>query len=142
MATVLFWEKSGCVNNTRQKQMLRAAGHIIEPRDLLTETWSAEALRAFFGKLPVTDWFNRSAPAVKQGRVMPEAVSEAEALAMMLAEPLLIRRPLMQVGSRRMAGFNPIEVDAWIGLQESVLDDLERCPREHSTLQNACGAHG
>jgi nitrogenase-associated protein len=131
MATVLFWEKPGCVNNTKQKKLLREAGHEVLAHDLLTEAWQAERLRGFFGQLPVAAWFNGSAPAIKQGLVQPEALDEKAALALMLDDPLLIRRPLMQVGARCEAGFDPARVDAWIGLtpQTDKQQDLETCPR-------------
>lgn len=131
MATVLFWEKPGCVNNTRQKKLLREAGHEVIERNLLTEHWDAARLRRFFGTLPVAAWFNGSAPAIKQGQVLPETLSEEQALALMLADPLLIRRPLMQVGERCKAGFDPVRVDTWIGLtpEAAAPADLETCPR-------------
>jgi len=131
MATVLFWEKPGCVNNTRQKKLLREAGHEVIEHNLLTEPWEAARLRRFFGTLPVAAWFNGSAPAIKQGLVLPETLDESQALALMLADPLLIRRPLMQVGERCEAGFDPARVDAWIGLkaQAELGQDLETCPR-------------
>jgi len=131
MATVLFWEKPGCVNNTRQKKLLREAGHEVVEHNLLTEPWQAARLRRFFGGLPVAAWFNGAAPAVKQGLVLPEALNEEQALRLMLADPLLIRRPLMQVGERCEAGFDPARVDAWIGLQAQAAqaEDLETCPR-------------
>lgn len=142
MARVIFWEKPGCLNNTRQKRLLLAAGHQVEARDLLTEAWTAESLRAFFGALPVGAWFNRSAPVVKAGFVDPDALGEAEALALMLAEPLLIRRPLMEVGGRRMAGFDPARVDRWIGLGDTAaVAATESCPREPGPGAAACG-HG
>ena len=53
MATVTFYEKPGCINNTRQKKLLAAAGHQVEVKNLLTEAWQAERLRAFFGDMPV-----------------------------------------------------------------------------------------
>jgi len=131
MATVLFWEKPGCVNNTRQKKLLREAGHEVVEHNLLAEPWEAGRLRRFFGNLPVAAWFNGSAPAIKQGLVLPETLGEEQALAAMLNDPLLIRRPLMQVGERCEAGFDPARVDAWIGLkaQAALGQDLETCPR-------------
>ena len=54
MATVLFWEKPGCINNARQQQWLRAAGHEVIARNLLREPWGAARLRRFFDTLPVT----------------------------------------------------------------------------------------
>lgn len=35
----------------------------------------------------------------------------------MLQDPLLIRRPLLEVGDRREVGFEVDKIDAWIGLQ-------------------------
>ncbi|MEQ1637840.1 MAG: ArsC/Spx/MgsR family protein [Methylococcales bacterium] len=130
MATVTFYEKPGCINNTRQKKLLAAAGHQVTAINLLTENWQAECLRTFFGVLAVRDWFNYSAPAIKYGEVDPETTTEQEALALMLENPLLIRRPLMQVGDIFMAGFDQQVVDNWIGLTEiETTLDLERCPR-------------
>ena len=131
MASVRFWEKPGCVNNTRQKQLLREAGHEVVEYNLLTEAWDARRLRGFFGTLPVSAWFNASAPAVKQGRVLPDRLDEQQALQLMLNDPLLIRRPLMQVGERCEAGFDPARVEAWIGLgaKAGLAEDLETCPR-------------
>ncbi len=132
MATVTFYEKPGCVNNTRQKKLLAAAGHQVIAKNLLTENWQAEHLRDFFGAMAVRDWFNYSAPAIKQGEIDPETQTEQEALALMLENPLLIRRPLMQVGDSLMAGFDQQAVDNCIGLSESgAASDLESCPRTH-----------
>ena len=139
MATVFFYEKPGCINNTRQKKLLAAAGHQVVAKDILTETWQAERLRAFFGELTVRDWFNYSAPAMKHGEIEPDKLTEQEALALMLENPLLIRRPLMQVGDTLMAGFDQQAVDNWIGLQKiETASDLESCPR---TLEKASCSH-
>ena len=67
MTGIVFYEKPGCANNARQKQILKAAGYEIIARDLLCTAWTAAALRAFFGELPVCDWFNRAAPPRKIG---------------------------------------------------------------------------
>lgn len=130
MATVTFYEKPGCINNTRQKQWLTEAGHQVHAKNLLTEHWHPEALRLFFGDLPVKNWFNYSAPAVKHGEIEPDKLTEQQALALMVANPLLIRRPLMQVAERRMAGFDQPTIDKWLGLTLiNTTTDLESCPR-------------
>jgi nitrogenase-associated protein len=72
MATVIFYEKPGCVNNTKQKTLLKAAGHTVNARNLLTEAWTADRLQQFFGQLPVVEWFNRTAPLIKSGEVIPD----------------------------------------------------------------------
>ncbi len=82
MATVYFYEKPGCINNTWQKKLLTAAGHQVVALNLLTEPWQKDRLRAFFGELAVRDWFNVSAPAIKLGEIEPDKLSEQEALAL------------------------------------------------------------
>lgn len=119
MSKITFYEKPGCSGNAQQKQWLRDAGHTLDVRDLLTEPWTRERLLRFLGALPVSAWFNRAAPAVKQGRIDPDALDADSALALLLAEPLLIRRPLMQdADGRCMAGFDTARVHAWIGLAQ------------------------
>jgi nitrogenase-associated protein len=138
MATVYFYEKPGCINNTRQKKLLAAAGHQVVARNLLTEAWQPDCLRAFFGDMAVRDWFNYSAPAIKYGEIEPDKLTEQTALALMLENPLLIRRPLMQVGDTLMAGFDQEAVDNWISLTEiETNQDLESCPR--ALAQPSCG---
>lgn len=140
MTTVYFYEKPGCINNTRQKKLLTAAGHQVIERNLLTEPWQKQQLRSFFGSEPVHQWFNYSAPAVKNGRIDPIAVSEEQALTLMLQEPLLIRRPLMQVGDEKMVGFDQQKIDSWIGLSKIDTDgDLESCQRPSNAHQPGCG---
>jgi nitrogenase-associated protein len=134
MATVIFYEKPGCANNTRQKRLLTEAGHTVIAKNLLTEIWQAEQLRLFFAGLAVRDWFNYSAPAIKYGEVDPDAQNEQQALALMLENPLLIRRPLMQVGEQRKAGFDQEYVNVWLGLTAvNTEQDLETCPRSASS---------
>ena len=138
MATVYFYEKPGCINNTRQKKLLTAAGHQVVALNLLTEPWQKDRLRAFFGELAVRDWFNVSAPAIKLGEIEPDNLTEQEALTLMLENPLLIRRPLMQVGNSLMAGFDQQAVDDWIGLKEvETTLNMESCPRP--LAQASCG---
>ncbi len=90
MAVVVFYEKPGCINNTKQKVLLAAAGHTVQAKSLLTEKWTAERLRAFFGELPVVEWFNPSSPRIYGGEVTPSELDESQALKLMLADPLLM----------------------------------------------------
>jgi nitrogenase-associated protein len=142
MAKVIFYSKPGCKGGVKQKILLTAAGHEVIPQNLLKEPWTAERLRSFFGDRPVVEWFNLSAPKIKSGEVVPEKVDEQTALALMLKEPLLIRRPLLEVGEQREVGFDVQKIDAWIGLQavdESLQEisdkllkqDLQNCSHGH-----------
>ena len=138
MTTITFYEKPGCINNTKQKDLLSAAGHIVEARNLLTESWTPERLQSFFGDRPISQCFNRTAPAIKSGRVQPDDIDTDTALALMVQDPLLIRRPLMQMGDRCEVGFDTEIVEQWIGLQavkgerekrdRLIQQDLQTCP--------------
>jgi nitrogenase-associated protein len=140
MATVIFYEKPGCINNTKQKALLEAAGHQLEVHNLLTEAWTVDRLRLFFGHQAITECFNRTAPAIKSGEVIPEELNAETTLTLMVEQPILIRRPLLQVGDRYCCGFDATEIDHWIGLQaqneaqQAIYDhlmsqDLQTCPR-------------
>jgi len=130
MPVIIFYEKPGCINNTKQKKLLEAAGYSLVEKDLLAEKWDPKVLRRYFGNLPVNKWFNPSAPAIKNAEVNLEKLCETEALAMMVKDPILIRRPLMKLGDTYKAGFDTDILDELIGLSETYkILDLESCPR-------------
>ncbi|MBZ8181703.1 ArsC/Spx/MgsR family protein [Oscillatoria salina] len=139
MKKIIFYEKPGCINNTKQKAILLAAGHQLEARNLLTEVWTPTKLRAFFGTKPVVEWFNYSAPQIKSGQIIPAQLDENTALKLMLSEPLLIRRPLIQVGNEFAVGFDLETINNWIGINSvDNSRDLETCPRGGKSLPNYC----
>lgn len=133
MAVVVFYEKPGCANNARQKQWLRDSGHEVIEQNILTHNWCASELMRFFRMLPVSQWFNLSSPRVKNGKVNPATLDSKRAISLMLADPLLIRRPLMQVNEATMVGFDCDAVDRWIGLRKRTENvDLEICRKTGS----------
>ncbi len=131
MTTILFYEKPGCINNTKQKKLLQEAGYEVDARNLLTEAWSKEKLAPYFVGLPVAQWFNRAAPMITSGEIVPELVDEEGAWALLLEEPLLIRRPLIQIGNHHLVGFEEEKVNQVLALNfaEAEPGELERCPR-------------
>lgn len=135
-AEIVFYEKPGCINNTRQKKILKEAGFELEVRNLITTSWSVSSLEGFFSELPKTEWFNPSAPAIKSQQVIPEQLSEQASLEAMTKDPLLIRRPLIEFQDYQVAGFDLerlVEVvqskgAVLIGSDVSVPKDIEQCP--------------
>lgn len=130
MATIVFYQKPGCGTNARQKRALEMAGHTVVARDLLTERWTANSLLDFFGTTPVASWFNAAAPRVKSGELDPTNIDGATALALMVDDPLLIRRPLVAEGGRKCAGFDREPVTSLLGDRD---DREESCTREKSS---------
>ena len=127
MAEIVFFQKPGCKTNARQKQMLEAAGHAVTAKSLLTEPWTAERLRGFFGSTPVTSWFNPAAPRIKSGEIDPATIDATAALASMLDDPLLIRRPLVEAQGQRCAGFDREPVTSLLGAAAD--PEAENCSR-------------
>jgi nitrogenase-associated protein len=147
MAKVVFYEKPGCKNNSKQKVLLATAGHELETYDIRTHAWTPETLRLFFGNRPIADWFNKAAPSIKSGEVVPEKLDADTAINLMIQDPLLIRRPLIQVGERREVGFDIDSISAWIGLEpvdasqqavsaELMRQDLQGCSHGHEHNHN------
>ncbi len=117
MTHIVFYEKPGCGGNAKQRAALEAAGHTLERHSLLDAGWTRDTLMPYLANLPVAQWFNRAAPRVKSGELVPEALDADTALALLLAEPLLIRRPLMQrPDGARLVGFDTEAVDHFVGL--------------------------
>lgn len=129
MAALQFYEKPGCLTNQRQRALLTSLGHRLTVRDLLREPWTAARLRPFFGERPVAEWFNPAAPRVKSGEVSPQVLGEAVALALMLADPVLIRRPLLETPWGFLAGFEPGPVLTALGVQRPPGEHLAACSR-------------
>ena len=125
---IVFLEKSGCINNTKQKKLLIEKGYDVLAKSLLTEPWRFESLRPFFGNLPLEKWFNMTAPSIKSGEVVPADFTEETAIESMLKDPLLIRRPLVVIDGHRVCGFDHPKVQALIeGVDAS---DMLVCPQQ------------
>ena len=101
-----FYEKPGCINNTKQKKLLEEHGHTVIAHSILTQAWTIETLRRYFSKLQIVNWFNMASPRIKSGEIVPESMSEETALINMIEDPLLIRRPLINVQGELACGFD------------------------------------
>ncbi|MEJ2608645.1 MAG: ArsC/Spx/MgsR family protein [Candidatus Thiodiazotropha sp.] len=128
MTDLVFYEKPGCVGNKQQKALLRRNGIQLEVKDILSEPWTAESLRPFFAEKPVAEWFNTTAPQVKNGEIAIQKLTESEALNLMIHEPILIRRPLLHYQSLKQSGFSAGEVLNKLGIKPEADQDLQSCP--------------
>jgi nitrogenase-associated protein len=136
VAEIIFYEKPGCINNTKQKRLLAFAGHVVIARNLLTESWSAGRLQRFFEALPVSSWFNRSAPQVRDGEIDPGSMATQQAMALLINTPLLIRRPLLVIDGEAVVGFDVTQLNQRFSLGLPAEDeDLVGCPRKSEQHQ-------
>jgi nitrogenase-associated protein len=107
---VVFYEKPFCAANAKQKQILRESGCTLIERNLLEHGLDGDTLRSFMGDKKVADWFNPAAPAIKNGEVFPNDLDEGEAMELLISNPILIRRPLMVIGTEKLCGFDAQKV--------------------------------
>jgi len=140
MADIVFYAKPGCLTNQRQQALLRRLGHRVTVRDLLSEPWTPQRLYEFLKSLPVIEWFNPAAPAIKLGALDPAALDGAAALRLLVADPVLIRRPLMETGPERYAGFECPDMQARLGITAQHGRDHSACSRPDG--QGACNGGG
>jgi len=124
---IKFYEKPGCRNNTKQKLLLQSCGHEVIACSILSEAWTAETLKPFFTGKSVSEWFNRAAPRIKSGEVNPDDYDENAAIQAMIADHLLIRRPLMEVDNSFICGFDNEIVQSLIHHQDA--SHLQTCPK-------------
>ncbi|WP_271600056.1 arsenate reductase family protein [Bradyrhizobium sp. CCBAU 45384] len=101
MATIIFYRKPGCATNARQIQAPQSAGNDLVVEDILTGRWHADELPSFFRNMPLDACFNRAAPRTRSGEVTLYSVDVANALALIAGDPLLTRRPLIDVDAAR-----------------------------------------
>ena len=142
MAEVIFYEKPGCSGNARQKALLEASGHTVVARNILNTSWTRMQLLAFLKLLPIAQWFNRNAPMVKRGEVNPDEFDNFDAstiLSMLQANPILIRRPLLEVDGVCRAGFDVAAINDWIGLSAAFGDEFGDDPESCRQLADGAG---
>ncbi len=104
--TVIFYEKTGCSGNARQKALLKEHGIVLDVRSLLDTPWDTQTLERFFEGLSVEEMINPFAPQRKDGSFDSKSYTKEQLIQTMIKEPILIRRPLLQIGEARLCGFD------------------------------------
>lgn len=127
MAEILFFEKPGCINGEKQKNILRKAGNDLTCINILEYPWTKEELVRFIGDKQPAEFMNHTAPDVKRGIVKPEMLAIAEAIAFMVAKPILIKRPLIEVDGIRIQGFLDERLRPYLGTWDGS-EDVVTCP--------------
>lgn len=103
---IIFYEKPGCSGNAKQKKLLGLYGVAFETRSILSTPWSEDELNSFFEGLEKSDIINKFAPKVKSGELQLENYTKEELVELMLKEPILIKRPLLVLGDKKVCGFD------------------------------------
>lgn len=138
MAHIIFYTKPGCKGGARQKELLLSSGHTVEERSIFDKTWTPETLKPYLEKLRVEDWYNKNAPEVKAGTVIPGVLSIEDTLNLLCSKPILIKRPIMEINNQLIAGFDVESLKEIIELKNIPNEDLTKC-QMHSK-SNKCNS--
>ena len=83
----------------------------LEERDYFTDPFSEEELRALIGAREPSEIFAWRSPSFKSLERDPDSLTGDDLVRLMLEEPRLVRRPMVQIGDRLVIGgsFKAIE---------------------------------
>ena len=103
---VVFYEKTGCAGNKRQKELLMKNGISFETKSLLDTVWDYSSLNSFFENLKKEEMINQFAPQIKNELLDIDSLSKEELVELMCENPILIKRPLLEIGNTKICGFD------------------------------------
>jgi len=126
-AFIIFYEKTGCGGNKRQKELLEHYGLSLEVRSLLDTPWSKESLSPFFEGLTPQQMLNRFAPQVKEESFRLEEFTKESLIEKMVEEPILIHRPLLQIGEVKLCGFDSEKLNALLHVKMPTSQTINAC---------------
>jgi arsenate reductase len=97
-----------CDTMKKARAWLEARGLDYQFHDYKTQGIAPETLAAWVGELGWGALLNRAGTTFRK---LPDAekqdLDEARAMALMLAQPSVIKRPVLDLGPRRLVGFSP-----------------------------------
>lgn len=130
METIIFYTKPGCKGGIKQKAHLEDLGYTVDVRSIFETGFGPEELRTFFGSKPIKSWYNLTAPDVKSGLVVPGSKSEIESLLELCGDPILIKRPLMIIGDKKISSFDHDLLSEVISGFKVPAEDLDACQKK------------
>ncbi|MCH8310874.1 MAG: hypothetical protein IIB17_10335 [Chloroflexi bacterium] len=86
------------------KAELSQKGVELDERDFFQDGFSEEELRALIGDRPVSGYFSYNSPSFRKMGLDRDQLSDDQLLKMMVEEPRLVRRPLIQIGDDLVVG--------------------------------------
>lgn len=113
---IVFYEKTGCAGNARQKKLLSSSGLSFEVRSILDTIWDKESLNSFFKELNKEEIVNPFAPKIKRGELDISSLSKDELIELMIKEPILIKRPLLDIDGTKICGFDMQKINSLLNI--------------------------
>ncbi len=107
MQRIRFFWKSTCSTCRDARSFLRKdLGAELDERDYARVALSADELKELFAGRDPRDFLNPRSPAFKTMGLAGKSLTAGQALALMVKEPNLIKRPIVVAGKEMIAGFD------------------------------------
>jgi len=133
---IIFYEKPGCVGNDKQKKLLLANGIHFETKSILDTKWDKNTLSLFFKDLKNKDIINQFAPQIKTKELDISQISKEELINLMCKNPILIKRPLLEIGDDKICGFNLKKINTLLASKISADSNISTCQKGDSCIQD------
>ena len=127
-----FYEKTGCSGNAKQKELLKSHNISFIVKSLLDTPWSKETLSEFFKGLELVDMFNPFAPQIRDKEIDITKLSKDEAISLMIKNPILIKRPLLEINGTKICGFDIEKINELLNTKIDTNKKLNTCSSSDS----------
>ena len=127
-----FYEKTGCSGNAKQKELLKSHNISFSVKSLLDTSWTKETLSEFFKGLEVIDIFNPFAPQIRDKEIDINTLSKDEAIELMIKNPILIKRPLLDINGVKICGFDIEKINELLNTNIDTNKKLNTCSSSDS----------
>lgn len=128
----IFYEKTGCSGNAKQKELLKSHNISFTVKSLLDTSWTKETLSEFFKDLDVIDIFNPFAPQIRDKHIDINSLSKDEAITLMIENPILIKRPLLDINGVKLCGFDIEKINELLNTNIDTNKKLNTCSSSDS----------
>lgn len=127
-----FYEKTGCSGNAKQKELLKSHNISFSVKSLLDTSWTVETLNEFFKGLEIKDIFNPFAPQIRDKEININSLSKDEAITLMIKNPILIKRPLLDINGVKICGFDIEKINELLNTNIDTNKKLNTCSSSDS----------
>lgn len=127
-----FYEKTGCSGNAKQKELLKSHNISFSVKSLLDTSWTKETLNEFFKGLEIKDIFNPFAPQIRDKEIDISKLSKDEAIELMIKNPILIKRPLLDINGVKICGFDIEKINELLNTKIDTNKKLNTCSSSDS----------
>jgi Spx/MgsR family transcriptional regulator len=109
--SVQFLQKPTCTTCRKARAYMENRGFDLHSRNLDKERLSSDELEELIGDRDHRDFLNTRNELYRRKKMKQNPPTRAEAIRMMLAEPNLIRRPVIVAGGRVVLGYDREKID-------------------------------